>query len=64
MVAFVGTLFYYNTCYHSFHCIPNIFLLKKNMATKAYKCYETLRKSYAEDDEDDVKLKIPNFKGA
>ena len=64
MSKIIGILHYGLVCYYGFHIIPNLGNITSELASEYYKNYEDLKDLQTSQDENEIEVKVPDFKGA
>jgi hypothetical protein len=60
----IGLLHYASVAYYCYHLIPDLENVMPTLSMSYYKIYKNLSKKEEVEADDDVKLKVPDFKGA
>ena len=60
----IGILHYGLVCYYGFHVIPDLNNVTNDLASEYYKNLEDLKDLQASQDENEIEIKVPDFKGA
>ena len=61
---FLGLLHYCNVAYYSYHVIPDVGEVTAQTAMEYYKIWKSLSDEKAQEEDKEVELNIPSFKGA